>query len=102
MQGESVGAAMTEGQLEQLPEAVDDVGVESEPVRVALLGTGSIAQVVHLPILGGLPGVILQGVADIDLPIARVIDDRLGVPKLYETDDDAIECGDIDTYILLP
>jgi len=100
MQGESVGAAMTEGQLEQLPEAVDDVGVESEPVRVALLGTGSIAQVVHLPILSGLPGVILQGVADIDLPRARVIADRLGVPKLYETDEDAIESDDIDAVVI--
>ncbi len=40
------------------------------PLRVAVLGAGGAAQVVHLPILARLPGVELAGIADPDLPKA--------------------------------
>lgn len=71
-----------------------------KPVRIALLGTGSIAQVVHLPILSGLPGVILQGIADVDRPRAQAIAERLGVPDLYESDAEAFASDEVDAVVI--
>jgi len=73
---------------------------EQEPIRIALLGTGSIAQVVHLPILSSMPGVALQGVADLDRPRARAIAERMQVPRLFESDDAAIESDEIDAVVI--
>lgn len=73
---------------------------EQEPIRIALLGTGSIAQVVHLPILSRLPGVKLQGVADVDRPRARAIAERLEVPHLYESDEAAFLSDDVDAVVI--
>lgn len=70
------------------------------PVRVALLGTGSIAQVVHLPILSSMPGVVLQGIADIDRPRARAIAERLGVPHLYTSDAEALASDEVDAVVI--
>ena len=49
------------------------------PVRVAVLGTGKIAQVVHLPILHRMRGVELAAVVDTDRAKARAISGRFGV-----------------------
>ncbi|MDR0787612.1 MAG: Gfo/Idh/MocA family oxidoreductase [Gemmatimonadota bacterium] len=53
--------------------------------RVAILGTGSIAQVTHLPILKRLPGVEIAGLSDVDRSRARTLADRFGVPRVYGT-----------------
>lgn len=76
------------------------VTTKDEPIRIALLGTGSIAQVVHLPILSGMPGVTLQGVADLDRPRARAIAGRLGVPEVYETDAAAFASDAVDAVVI--
>jgi predicted dehydrogenase len=73
---------------------------DQDMVRIALLGTGSIAQVVHLPILSDMPGVTLQGVADLDRPRARAIAGRLGVPDVYDTDADALSSPDVDAVVI--
>lgn len=73
---------------------------ERVPLRIALLGTGSIAQVVHLPILSTLPGVVLQGVADADEPRARAIAQRMGIPRVYESDEAAIESDEVDAVVI--
>jgi predicted dehydrogenase len=52
------------------------------PVRVALLGAGSIAQVVHLPILTRMRGVEVAAIADRDEHTARTIAGRFGVPRV--------------------
>jgi predicted dehydrogenase len=49
------------------------------PVRVAVLGTGKIAQVVHLPILHRMRGVEVAAVVDTDRDKARTIAGRFGV-----------------------
>ena len=48
-------------------------------VRVAVLGAGAIAQVVHLPILSRMRGVEVAAVADRDPLTARTIAQRFGV-----------------------
>lgn len=79
----------------------EKVGEEHQAtVRVALLGTGSIAQVVHLPILSSLPGVVLQGIADVDRPRAQAIAERLGVPRLYASDAEAFASDEVDAVVI--
>lgn len=57
------------------------------PVRVAVLGTGKIAQVVHLPILHRMRGVELAAVVDADRDKARTIAGRFGVEAPKTQDD---------------
>ena len=52
--------------------------VHRPPIRVAVLGAGAIAQVVHLPILSRMRGVEIAAVSDRDAHTARTIADRYG------------------------
>jgi len=52
------------------------VTVHRPPIRVAVLGAGAIAQVVHLPILARMRGVEIAAVNDRDAHTARTIADR--------------------------
>jgi predicted dehydrogenase len=52
------------------------------PIRVAVLGAGSIAQVVHLPILSRMRGVEVVAIADRDAHTARTIAERFGVERV--------------------
>lgn len=49
------------------------------PARLAVLGAGAIAQVMHLPILSRMRGVQLAAVYDTDRATARTVADRFGV-----------------------
>lgn len=53
-------------------------------VRVAVLGAGGAAQVVHLPILARLAGVEVVGIVDPDLRKAETIGERFGVPEVAD------------------
>lgn len=62
-----------------------DGGGEVDPgrrVRVAVVGAGGAAQVVHLPILRRLPSVEVLGLVDPQLDKARTIADRFQVPDV--------------------
>ncbi|HSU15767.1 Gfo/Idh/MocA family oxidoreductase [Longimicrobium sp.] len=52
--------------------------VHRPPIRVAVIGAGAIAQVVHLPILSRMRGVEIAAVNDRDAHTARTIADRYG------------------------
>jgi predicted dehydrogenase len=54
------------------------VTVQRPPIRVAVLGAGAIAQVVHLPILSRMRGVEIAAVSDRDAHTARTIAERYG------------------------
>jgi len=54
------------------------VTVHRPPTRVALIGAGAIAQVVHLPMLSRMRGVEIAAVSDRDAHTARTIADRYG------------------------
>jgi predicted dehydrogenase len=73
---------------------------EASPLRVALLGTGSIAQVVHLPILSSLDGVAIQAVCDVDRPRAAAIAGRFGIPKVLETDQAAFRDDEVEAVVI--
>ena len=53
-------------------------------LRVAVLGAGGAAQVVHLPILARLPGVEIVGIADLDGRKAQTIGERFGIERVAE------------------
>ena len=53
-------------------------------VRVAVLGAGGAAQVVHMPILARLAGVEVVGIVDPDVRKAETIGERFGVPEVAE------------------
>ncbi len=68
---------------DQPPIAESDPG---EDLWLAVLGTGAIAQIVHLPTLAQLPGVRVAGVCDIDRQKARAIATRFEIPRVYGSD----------------
>jgi predicted dehydrogenase len=63
---------------------------------VVILGTGAIAQVVHLPILTRMRGVEVVGIFDLDHAKATTLARRFAVPRVYQSaeeiwDDDAVD-----------
>ncbi len=54
-----------------------------EPLRLALVGCGRIAQVAHLPALEKAAGVELVAVVDPSQEVARAVARRYGVPAAY-------------------
>lgn len=53
-------------------------------LKVAVLGAGGAAQVVHLPILARLPGVEIVGIADPDGRKAHTIGERFGIERVAD------------------
>ena len=56
----------------------------TESVRVAVLGAGGAAQIVHLPILKRLRAVEVVGLADVQHRTARTIAERYEIPHVAE------------------
>jgi predicted dehydrogenase len=73
---------------------------ETRELRVGVLGTGAIAQIVHLPLLVDLPGARVEGVCDIDGKKAAAIAGRLGVPHVFRHDEELFASDDIDAVVI--
>lgn len=69
------------------------------PVRVAVLGAGSIAQIVHLPILSKMRGVQVAALADRDAHTARTIAKRFEVPAVA-THFEEVLTDDVDAVVV--
>jgi predicted dehydrogenase len=52
-------------------------------VRIAVVGTGAIAQVAHLPVLRNMRGINVVALCDIDRAKARALADRFEVSDVY-------------------
>lgn len=72
----------------------------SDELRVGMLGLGSIAQVVHLPILTQMPGVKLVAVTDADNAKARAIAARFGIARVHATDTEIFRADDLDALVI--
>lgn len=73
----------------------------SDPeLRIGFLGTGAIAQIVHLPLIREMPGVRLQALCDIDQNKAAAIGRRLGVGRLYRRADELFAADDVDAVVI--
>lgn len=60
---------------------------DSQDLRLAVIGTGAIAQVVHLPILTRMPRCQVVAVCDVDAHKASTIADRFQIPRHYTSVD---------------
>lgn len=72
---------------------------DADRIRVGIIGTGAISQVVHLPILTERTDVTVAGVCDVDQPKAETIADRFGVQSVAR-DEDLITDDEIDAVII--
>jgi len=69
-------------------------------VRVAVLGAGGAAQVVHLPILKRLQQVQVAGLVDPNLPKARTIAERFEISDVARSLDDLAERTTFDAVLV--
>lgn len=71
----------------------------SNPIRVAVVGTGAISQIVHVPILAEREDVDLVALADLDEHKAATIARRFGVEQVISPDE-ALDRDDLDAVVL--
>jgi predicted dehydrogenase len=69
-------------------------------LRVAVIGTGAIAQLAHLPVLAKLRGVRLLALCDNDAPKARALADRFEVPDVFADFEELLEVDELDAVII--
>jgi predicted dehydrogenase len=72
----------------------------SERLRVGIVGGGAIAQVAHLPTLRKLKNVEVQAICDIDLPKARALADRFGVPDAFDDIEDVLRSPGLQAVVI--
>lgn len=72
----------------------------SDPVRLGLIGTGAIAQLVHLPVLSKLRGAQLVALCDNDGVKARALAERFGVPDVFTDIEDLLEANALDAVVI--
>jgi predicted dehydrogenase len=69
-------------------------------VRIAVVGTGAIAQVAHLPVLRTMRGVRIVALCDIDRAKARALADRFEVSDVYTDLEDLFTGSSPDAVII--
>lgn len=69
-------------------------------VKVALVGTGAISQLAHLPLLSKARGASLVAICDNDGPKARSLADRFGVRDVFTDIDDLFEFDQMDAVVI--
>ena len=69
------------------------------PIRLAVIGTGAISQVVHVPILAEREDVDLVALADTDAPKADAIARRFDIAEVIEPEE-ALTRDDLDGVVL--
>ena len=74
--------------------------IEGKEFRVALLGTGAIAQVVHLPAAQPAQGRPAPDICDVDHPKAEALASRFGIPKVERKDEQVFADTNIDCVII--
>lgn len=72
----------------------------NDPVRVAVIGAGGIAQVAHLPVLRKLPGVEIAAICDNDLPKARALAARFEVRDAYDDIEETLRHAGADVVVV--
>lgn len=70
------------------------------PVRLAIVGTGAIAQVAHLPLLTRMRGVEVAALTDADPDKAHTIAGRFGVPRVHPSFEAVLADGDVEAVVI--
>jgi len=72
----------------------------SDPVRVAVIGAGGIAQVAHLPVLRRVSGVEIAAICDSDRSKAQALASRFDVPEAYDDIEDVLRYVNPDAVVI--
>ncbi len=72
---------------------------EARPVRIGIVGTGAVAQLVHLPICTERTDVDVVALADAEADKAEALAERFGVGRVQSTEE-LVKSEDIDAVIL--
>jgi predicted dehydrogenase len=67
-----------------------------QKVRIAVVGTGSIAQLVHLPVLSRLPEVEIVALCDHQRPKLKVLGEKYGITSLYTSVQELLSSSAVD------
>jgi predicted dehydrogenase len=70
------------------------------PVQVAVLGTGAVAQVVHLPILRQMAGADVRGVYDLDGSKSATLASRFEIPRSYRAEEEVWSDPEVDAVVI--
>ena len=62
-----------------------------DKLKVAIVGVGSIAQVVHLPILKSMEDVELVAICDVDEAKVNILTEKFEIPRWYFIIDNLIK-----------
>ena len=69
-------------------------------VRIAVVGTGAIAQLTHIPVLSKLRGASLVALCDNDAAKARALADRFDVPDVFTDFEELLDSDELDAVII--
>ncbi len=69
-------------------------------VRIAVVGTGAIAQLTHIPILSRMRGASLVALCDNDAAKARALGDRFGVPDVFTDFEELLDSDELDAVVI--
>jgi predicted dehydrogenase len=69
-------------------------------VRIAVVGTGAIAQLTHIPILAKLRGASLVALCDNDGAKARALADRFDVPDVFTDFEELLDSDELDAVVI--
>ncbi|MGH7615455.1 MAG: Gfo/Idh/MocA family protein, partial [Gemmatimonadales bacterium] len=72
----------------------------NDPVRVAVIGAGSIAQVAHLPVLRKIAGVEIAALCDNDLSKAQALGARFEVREAYDDIEEVLKYARPDAVVI--
>ncbi|HET9603014.1 MAG TPA: Gfo/Idh/MocA family oxidoreductase [Gemmatimonadales bacterium] len=72
----------------------------TDNLRIGIIGGGAIVQVAHLPVLRKIKGVDLVAMCDTDLPKARAIASRFGIPNAYDDIEDVLRTDGLDAVVI--
>jgi predicted dehydrogenase len=62
-----------------------------DKVRIGIVGMGTIAQTIHLPILSKLPDAEIVAACDVDLHKATSVAKKYGIPRCYNSYDEMLK-----------
>jgi predicted dehydrogenase len=71
-----------------------------EPLRIGIIGAGAVAQIGHLPVLRKLKATVPVALCDNDLPKARALAARAGIPEVYEDIEELLEGTELDAVVI--
>ena len=69
-------------------------------VRIAVVGTGAIAQLTHIPVLSKMRGASLVALCDNDAAKARALADRFGVPDVFTDLEELLDSDELDAVVI--